>query len=311
MRVVPPDAHVVDDLVARSLAEDLGVDAAALLGGASSRLLASDVTTHALAGPGAHFRGRVVARSEGVVCGIALAVRAWEMLARAAGAGRELRVAAHLGEGERVGPGTVVAEVSGPAAVVLGGERTALNLLIVFSGIATAARLWQDAAGPGLMVLDTRKTIPGLRAFSKWAVEVGGAMAHRAGLWDMVLIKDNHIRMAGGIGTAVAAARASVPGLAVEVEADTVEQAEEAARAGADIVLLDNMAPDELARAVAAVRAACAESGTRCHTEASGNVTLADLPAVAAAGVDRVSTSALTLAQPLDIGLDEAGEGGD
>ena len=309
MSTAAPDRHLIDDLVARALAEDLGVDAAALLGGSSEALLASDVTTHAVVGADERFAGRVVARAAGVACGIALAVRVWEMLARATGLADGLEVTARLAEGDAVEPGTVVAEVSGPAAVVLGGERTALNMLMVFSGIATAAHVWQEEAGPDLTVLDTRKTLPGLRALSKWAVAMGGATPHRAGLWDMVLVKDNHIRMAGGIAAAVAAACAGAPGLAIEVEADTVEQAEEAAHAGADIVLLDNMSPADLARAVTVVRAACERFGGRCHTEASGNVTLADLPAIVAAGVDRVSTSALTLAAPLDFGLDEAGEG--
>ncbi len=269
-------------------------------------MLARDVTTYALVPDDAVFSGHVVARQTGVVCGVSLAARVWELVAAAAGLGDGLVFRPCVAEGAPVEPGTVVADVRGPARIVLGGERTALNVLMVLSGIATEADRWQRMAGTEVVVLDTRKTVPGLRELSKWAVEVGGAVSHRMGLWDMVLVKDNHLRIAGGMEAAIAAARRSAPSLTIEVEADTVEQAVEAATAGADIVLLDNMGPADLTRAVVAVRAACADSGRTCLTEASGGVTLAGLPAIVASGVDRVSTSALTLAPPLDFGLDES-----
>jgi nicotinate-nucleotide pyrophosphorylase (carboxylating) len=211
-------------------------------------------------------------------------------------------------EGARVRAGDAVLEIDGDARVVLAGERTALDFLMVLSGIATRAAAWRDAAGPALKVLDTRKTLPGLRELSKYAVRAGGAHNHRLGLFDMVLIKDNHVAAAGGIAAAVRAARAAHPELPVEVEADTIAQAATAAAAGADLVLLDNMDDARLAEAVAAVRAATPEGG-ECETEASGGITIERLPAIAQAGVDRVSASALTLAPPLDFGLDAAGEG--
>jgi nicotinate-nucleotide pyrophosphorylase (carboxylating) len=197
--------------------------------------------------------------------------------------------------------------------VVLGGERTALDFLMVLSGIATESARWRAAADAAsraagltdrLVVTDTRKTLPGLRAASKYAVAVGGAANHRAGLWDMVLIKDNHLRMAGGVTSAVEAARRHHPGLRIQVEADSLEQAVEAVEAGADLVLLDNMDDDGLAAAVAAVREASSGTSRPCLTEASGGVTIERLPALAATGVDRVSTSRLTMARPVDVALD-------
>jgi nicotinate-nucleotide pyrophosphorylase (carboxylating) len=209
-----------------------------------------------------------------------------------------------VAEGAAVDAGTGVLEVDGPARVVLAGERTALDFVMTLSGIASRTACWQAAAGPSLRVCDTRKSVPGMRALSKYAVAVGGGTNHRAGLFDMVLIKDNHIAAAGGIAAAVARSRRTHPGLLVEVEADTVAQAAEAAAAGSDLVLLDNMDPDGLARAVEAVRAST-PLGRTCLTEASGGVTLERLPGIAAAGVDRASASALTFAPPLDVGLDE------
>jgi nicotinate-nucleotide pyrophosphorylase (carboxylating) len=227
------------------------------------------------------------------------------MLARAAGLADHIEIFPLRAEGSVVAPGTPVAELAGSARAVLSGERTALNLLMTLSGIATEARRWSEAAGPNLAVLDTRKTLPGLRALSKYAARVGGATNHRAGLYDMVLVKDNHIRFAGGVGPAVSAARANAPGLLVEVEADTLEQALEAVAAGADLVLLDNM-DDEALAAVVGVRAAAQAAGRAVLTEASGSIRFERLAALRATGVDRVSASAITLAPPLDFGLDEA-----
>jgi len=304
----------IDGLVALALAEDLGVPAEDLRGGtAGADVLARDVTTSAVVEEGASFAGVIVARSGGVVCGLPVAERVWTMLAAAAGragaAAPAMEVFSLVAEGAEVDPGTAVAEVEGPARVVLAGERTALNAIMTLSGIATQARRWQRRAGDALAVLDTRKTLPGLRTLSKYAVRVGGAHNHRAGLYDMVLVKDNHIRHAGGITRAVERAREAAPGLTVEIEADSVAQAREAARAGADIVLLDNMSDEMLRAAVDAVREIAREVGRTVLTEASGRIEYERLGGVRNAGVDRVSTSALTLAPPLDFGLDEVSAG--
>jgi len=292
-------------VVAASLAEDLGVDVALLAPGAGGdALLARDVTG-SLIPVDASFAGVVRARSAGVVCGLPIVQHVFALLSTASAAPAP-EVFPLVAEGATVAAGTAVLEVSGSARVVLAAERCALNILMVLSGIATEARRWQDAAGPTLAVCDTRKTLPGLRALSKYAVRVGGATNHRAGLFDMVLVKDNHIREAGGIPAAVARSRDLHPGLLVEVEADSVEQAREAASAGADMVLLDNMDDATLTAAVAAVREAT-PAGCACLTEASGGVTFDRLAALAGTGVDRVSSSALTFARPLDFGLDERG----
>lgn len=289
-----------DELIASALAEDLGVDAC-LFESAQPDLLARDVTGSLL--PAAsRFSGVVVLREAGTVCGLPVAQRVWAMLARVTGS-EPVDCFPLVAEGARVTAGTAVMEVDGPARLVVAGERTALDLLMVLSGIATRASIWQAAAGPDLRVVDTRKTLPGLRELSKYAVRVGGATNHRSGLFDMVLLKDNHIAAAGDITAAVGRAKSAYPSMLIEVEADTPAQAAESARAGADMVLLDNMDDITLKEAVAAVRAATPEGGT-CLTEASGGITLERLPALAAIGVDRASASALTLGPPLDVGLD-------
>ena len=300
MTLVPPPS---DDVIAAALAEDLGVAPERMTEPslASPGLLDADVTSAATVPADAVFAGRIVARDSGVVCGLPLVARLYELLARAA-AGDAVECFPLVAEGAPVAPGVAVMEIEGPARVVLAGERSALDLVMVLSGIASEARRWQAEAGERLVVTDTRKTLPGLRALSKYAVRVGGARNHRAGLYDMVLVKDNHIVHAGGIAAAVLAAREANPDLPLECEADSVEQAVEAARAGADYVLLDNMDDATLARSVAAVREAAA--GRPVLTEASGRVTFGRLKALAATGVDRVSASALTLAPPLDFGLD-------
>lgn len=293
-----------DDVIASALAEDLGVTPAVVLA-ASAGILERDVTGSLLP-RSARFNGVVRSRAAGIVCGLPIAQRTFEILARAADV-EPPECFPLVAEGAAVPPGTDVLEVEGDAAVIMAAERTAMNLLMVLSGIATEASRWQVEAGPSLSVVDTRKTLPGLRALSKYAVRVGGAANHRMGLHDMVLVKDNHIAAAGGITAAVERARRMHAGLVVEVEADTVAAATEAASAGADMVLLDNMDDETLRAAVAAVRATAA--GHRCLTEASGGVTIDRLPALAALGLDRVSSSALTFAPPLDFGLDERGGG--
>ena len=294
-----------DDLLAVALAEDLGVAVERISEPtlAGPGLLERDVTTASTIPADAVFSGRIVAREEAVVCGLPIAARLFELLARASGE-EAPECFPLVAEGAAVGAGTAVLEVDGLARVVLAGERSALNIVMSLSGIASEARRWQTAAGARLAVTDTRKTIPGLRELSKYAVAVGGAHNHRAGLYDMVLIKDNHLAHAGGVATAVAAARRAHPELTIECEADSVEQAVEAARAGADYILLDNMDDDMLAHAVAAVREAAADLGSTPLTEASGGITFDRLSALVATGVDRVSTSAIALARPRDFALD-------
>lgn len=297
-----PDAR---SLIAAALAEDLGVGVEALAPGAgTAALLARDVTGSLLPAD-AVFSGVITAREAGVVCGLPIAQHVFTLLASAAGTA-PAELFPLVAEGARVPAGTGVLEIDGPARVVAAAERTALDFMMVLSGIATAAAEWQTAAGPELAVCDTRKTVPGWRVLSKYAVRVGGATNHRLGLYDMVLVKDNHRAALGGVAAAIARAREDAPDLPVEVEADTVEQAAEAAAAGADMVLLDNMDDETLARAVDRVRAAT-PAGRTCLTEASGGMTIDRLPGLRAAGVDRVSTSAITMAPPLDFGLDERG----
>lgn len=303
---VNPACPQIDDIIAAALAEDLGVAPGCMLvAGGEPDLLERDVTSVAVVPVDVRFSGRITVRSDGVVCGLPFLDRVWEMLASAAGLPELVRVFPLVAEGQDVVAGEPVAEVKGPARAVLAGERTALNILMTASGIATEARRWQAEAGEELLVVDTRKTIPGLRALSKYAVRIGGAQNHRFGLYDMVLVKDNHVRFAGGITAAVAAARSASPGVPIEVEADTIEQAVEAARAGADIVLLDNMDDLTLHAAVIAVREASALTGRAILTEASGAIRFERLVALRRTGVNRVSASAITLAPPLDFGLDE------
>jgi nicotinate-nucleotide pyrophosphorylase (carboxylating) len=298
----------VSDAIARALAEDLGVSPRAFSESAEPDpgLLERDVTSAAVLAPGVGFSGRLVAREAITVAGLPVAEAVWSALARAAGVPDSVEVFPLVAEGAVVGPGTALAEVAGPARVILAGERTALDFVMLLSGIATRTAAWQAAAGPDLHVCDTRKTVPGLRALSKYAVRVGRGTNHRMGLWDMVLVKDNHIAAAGGIECAVKSARARHPELLVQVEAETVEDAVAVARAGADLVLLDNMDAGMIKTAVRAVKEEAARAGRSVLTEASGGQTFDQLAELRDTGVDRVSTSAITLALPVDIGLDEA-----
>ncbi len=302
--------HLPDivDPVAIALAEDLGVDPSRFIVGAiaSPDVLMRDVTSSSVVGLDAQFSGVVVARESCTVCGLPVAAAAFETMSRAAGLFEPVEFFPLVAEGARVTPGTPVAEVDGLAAAVLSAERTALDFLMVLSGIATQTARWVATAGVDLAVCDTRKTIPCLRALSKYAVRVGGGVNHRAGLYDMVLVKDNHRRSAGSIAAAVSLARTAHPDLVVEVEADSLDQAREAVSAGADIVLLDNMDDATLMRAVEACKEAAELRGRPVLTEASGTVTYERLAALKRAGVDRVSASALTLTAPVDFGLDEA-----
>jgi nicotinate-nucleotide pyrophosphorylase (carboxylating) len=296
-------------IVALALAEDLGVPAEKFGPHAvgSPDLLARDVTSFSAIGLDRRFSGRVVAREDAVVAGLGVVATVYEMLSAAAGLFDPVEVFPLVAEGARVTPGTPVLEVEGVAVAVLAGERTALDFLMLLSGIATETSRWVEAAGPDLDVCDTRKTPPGLRELAKYAVAVGGGTNHRIGLFDMVLVKDNHIRAAGGITAAVESARQASPvGMIIEVEADTLAQAAEAAQAGADIVLLDNMSDDRLREAVLTVREVAERLGRTVLTEASGGIGRDRLAALRESGVDRVSTSALTMGvRVVDFGLDE------
>ena len=277
---LPP--HVVDNAVRAALAEDLG--------------LAGDLTSGATLPRDAIANAAIVAREAGVTAGLPLAAAAFRLI------GDGVRFAPAVADGAAIAPGDVVTRISGPARLVLSAERTALNFLTHLSGIATLTRAYVEAvAGTGARITDTRKTLPGLRALEKYAVRCGGGSNHRFGLGDAVLIKDNHIAVAGGVTQALAAAKANLGHLvAVEIEVDTLAQLEEALAAGARIVLLDNMDNDMLRRAVAI-------NAGRAVLEASGGVRLERVRAIAETGVDFISTSQITAAAPpIDLGLDIA-----
>jgi nicotinate-nucleotide pyrophosphorylase (carboxylating) len=237
-----------------------------------------------------------VPREAGVVAGLPVVAAVFEVLAE----GR-LRTEFGAADGARVAPGEVLATTRGPVRDLLTAERTALNLLCHLSGIATLTRRWVDAvAGTGASIRDTRKTLPGLRALEKYAVRCGGGVNHRMSLSDAVLVKDNHVSAAGGVGAAFEAVRAAHPELTVEVEVDTVEQAREVIDAGAQLVLLDNMTLSQTREVVAYAR----KHGS-AMLEASGGLTLERAREVAETGVDYLSVGALTHSAPaLDIGLD-------
>jgi nicotinate-nucleotide pyrophosphorylase (carboxylating) len=251
-----------------------------------------DVTTEATVDADATGSAHLVVKEPGVVCGLDVA----EAVFRAVDP--ELRFERIVDDGTVVAAGTAVAHVAGPGRAILTGERTALNFLARLSGIATLTRRYVDAVeGTGAGILDTRKTTPGLRALEKHAVACGGGRNHRFGLDDGVLVKDNHLRAAGSVATAVERLRASTS-LPVEVECDTLEQVEEALAAGADAILLDNMTPGRLRDAVALV-------GGRARLEASGGITLENVRTVAETGVDEISVGALThSARSLDVSLE-------
>jgi nicotinate-nucleotide pyrophosphorylase (carboxylating) len=248
-----------------------------------------DVTTLALIDEDATCTAVVLAKEPGVVCGLEAARTVFAEL----GVGFEPVV----GEGASMDRGPI-AGLDGPARGVLTGERLALNLIGRLSGIATLTRRYVDAVeGTGATILDTRKTTPGLRALEKHAVATGGGTNHRFGLDDGVLVKDNHLRLTGGITPAIAALRAATD-LPVEIEADTVEQVRDAVEAGADAILLDNMSTDQLREAVALVAG-------RAKLEASGGVSLDTVRAIAETGVDFISVGALThSARSLDVSLE-------
>jgi nicotinate-nucleotide pyrophosphorylase (carboxylating) len=249
-----------------------------------------DVTSEATIPANASATAVMIAREELVLAGIEFAEVAF------AGC----KSTPHLQDGERAAKGAKLLTVHGNTRAILTAERVALNFVQRLSGIATLTRQFVEAVGgTRAKILDTRKTTPGWRKFEKYAVRCGGGENHRFGLYDMVLIKDNHLAGLGGdIGGAVQAARKKFPSLKVEVEADTLQQAADAANAGADIILLDNMSPRDLRKAVTLVKG-------RCKTEASGGVTLDTVRAIAETGVDYISVGAIThSASAVDVGLD-------
>lgn len=251
-----------------------------------------DLTTELLVPEGMVGQAVIRAKEAGVVAGLWVAERVFQLLG-------PVRFQALMGEGEEVGEGQEVARLEGPLKAILAGERLALNLLQRLSGIATLTRTYVRALeGTQARLLDTRKTTPGLRALEKWAVRVGGGGNHRFGLFDGILIKENHIRAAGGVGEAVRRAKAKAPHhLKVEVEVTTLEELEEALEAGADLILLDNFPLEALREAVGRV-------GGRVPLEASGNMTLERARAAAEAGVDYISVGALTHSpKALDLSL--------
>ncbi|MEM6501576.1 MAG: carboxylating nicotinate-nucleotide diphosphorylase [Cyanobacteria bacterium P01_C01_bin.89] len=237
-----------------------------------------------------------VAKAPGVVAGLPFAGEVFRLL------DSDSEWICELEEGDRCIPGQVIAQGAGSASALLTGERTALNLVMGLSGIATIARQYADAiADLPVQLVDTRKTTPGLRNLEKYASRVGGARNHRMGLDDAVMLKDNHIAAAGGIVRAVAAARERVPfTLSIEVETESLAQVKEALGAGADIIMLDNMSLDEMREAVTLIR----RDGPRVKVEASGNITLETIRGVAETGVDFISTSAPITRSPwLDISM--------
>jgi nicotinate-nucleotide pyrophosphorylase (carboxylating) len=252
-----------------------------------------DVTSSVVIPEDVRFHGLMRARHAMVIAGLPVACEVFRMVVP------EASFRALIADGEAVAAGAIVAEIDGPARGLLTAERTALNLLQILSGIATATRQYVERIqGTGCTLLDTRKTIPGMRKLSKYATRCGGARNHRMGLFDAILIKDNHIAVCGSISEAVRKAKGAGRQLMIEVECDTLAQVAEAAEAGVDMVLLDNMNPDELRQAVALV-------GRRAKTEGSGGVTLETVAAIAASGVDFVSVGRITQSAPaVDIGLD-------
>lgn len=276
----PLPAFFIEPAVRAALAEDLG--------------RAGDITTEATIPAAAKARVFIRAREDGRVAGLDCARMAFRMM------DADLRVAVEKPDGSDVLPGDIVAAIEGSARAIITAERVALNFLGHLSGIATATReIARAIEGTRARVCCTRKTTPGLRALEKYAVRAGGGMNHRFGLDDAVLIKDNHIAVAGGVREAITRARARAGHMVkIEVEVDTLDQLEEALATGVEVVLLDNMTPAQLAQAVKRV-------GGRAITEASGRVTAGTAPAIAAAGVDLISCGWITHSAPcLDLGLD-------
>lgn len=276
-----PEDFKLDDFVRQVLAEDLGS------GG--------DVTSNATIPADARFRADMNCREPVVVAGLEVAAAFFRALES------DIALELLVGDGDRADSSTVLMRLSGNARAMLAAERSALNTLQHLSGIATLTRRYVDAIeGTGAVLLDTRKTIPGLRTLEKYAARMGGAQNHRLRLDDGVLIKDNHVAVCGGVAEAVRAAKAANTGLKVQVEVDRIEQIDSALEAGADRLLLDNMSPQALRDAVSLVAG-------RVPLEASGGVRLDTIRAIAETGVDYISVGRITQSAPaVDIGLDYA-----
>lgn len=257
----------IAECIRRALAEDLGP---------------GDATTNSIVPAQAVMQGRIIAKQDGVIAGLEVAQAVFHQLDQG------VRLDALVGEGETVHNRQLIAHLSGPARALLSGERTALNFLGRMSGIATlAARYTAAVVGTRAVILDTRKTAPGLRQLDKLAVRLGGAQNHRAGLYDMILIKDNHIDFAGSLPEAVRRARQAQTGLEIEVETRTLEDVAAALELGVERILLDNMSPALMAQAVEL-------AAGRAKLEASGNITLENIRRAAESGVDYISIGALT-----------------
>jgi nicotinate-nucleotide pyrophosphorylase (carboxylating) len=270
----------ITDLIRPWLQEDIG---------------RGDVTTRAVVDPELAGRARIEAREPFVVAGLSVAAACFEEVGEGS-----LKWLPEVADGEAVEPHEVLARLDGPVASILTGERVALNLLQRLSAVATlTSRFVEAVAGTGAGIVDTRKTTPGLRLLEKYAVRVGGGSNHRFGLDDGILIKDNHLAVAGGVALAVALARDGAPhGLRIEVEVTTLDGVKEALGAGADAILLDNMTPEMVAEAVKT-------AGGRALLEASGGMNLGNVRAYAETGVDLISVGALTHSAPaVDISLE-------
>jgi nicotinate-nucleotide pyrophosphorylase (carboxylating) len=266
----PLDPGVYRELVRRALAEDFGW---------------GDVTTEAIIDREQKARGVILAKSSFVLAGVDIAAEAFRQLDPA------VHITINCHDGERCESGSIVVEIVGHAGALLTAERTALNFLQRLTGIATLTRQFVDIAAGRIVILDTRKTTPILRALEKYAVRAGGGVNHRSGLDDGILIKDNHVRLAGGVKSAVKRMRKANREMPTEVEAESLDQVDEALEAGAEIVLLDNMSTDEIIEAVKRCRG-------RAKTEISGGVTLPRMRELAATGADFVSVGALTHSAP-------------
>ena len=273
MRTVPfqpLDPALYREIVRRALAEDLGW---------------GDVTTEAVVPSELRARGIILSKCSCVIAGLDVAAEAFSQLDPGCAFHRRFK------DGDRIEPGDIVAELRGQAASMLTAERTALNFLQRLSGIASLTRRFVDAAGGTITVLDTRKTTPTLRALEKYAVRAGGGTNHRAGLDDGVLIKDNHVRLAGGVGEAVKRMKDDDPEMPIEVEAQSLAEVDAAVAAGADIILVDNLPIEEIREAVKRVNG-------RAKIELSGGVTLERIPELAKTGANYVSVGALTHSAP-------------
>ena len=266
----PLDPALYRDLVRRALDEDIG---------------RGDLTTEATVSADARARGVFLVKAACVLAGLDVALEAFRLL------DPDVRATMCKHDGDRCEPGQEIASIVGSARALLTGERTALNLLQRLSGVATRARRFVDAAAGRITILDTRKTTPGLRLLEKYAVRAGGATNHRIGLYDAVLIKENHIHLAGGVRAALARVRAANARVPIEIEAETLDEVDEALAAGAGFILLDNML-------TADIREAVRRTAGRAKIEISGGVTLERIPELAETGADYVSVGALTHSAP-------------